>query len=1228
MNTKKMNFTLIDVDYYNTENESVIRLFVKDKNNKSYWLCDKKFKPYLYITLPGSKIEVEKKIKELEKKDFFDKEKFKIKKIENTKKKKDDEQILKLYLNKVSYLIYLRKSLNEMGIKKYEYDINFAKRYLIDHYLSPGRKIETEINENNELIKIKQLDEIGEIDIGSFDLETWSGKKFEIGKQPIIMTSFSKSTLFENKNKNKTKIVSYNTKKVDELKLVENEEELIDELNKDINSLDFIVTYNGDNFDFPYAKKRAEKFKKEFLINGEKIKIKRHGLDNSAITSGKQHIDAYQIMRFMQRTGSVNIVKLDLENVSEKVFGIKKEKIHPREINSYWKNKKEIEIKKLVNYNKEDGEITLRIAKDFLPLFYEISKLTSESISSSTRNSTSSMVEDLLLKESHKRGIIAENKPHEGEVNARNNNPIKGGFVKEPISGLHKNIAVIDFASLYPSIIISHNISPETANCCNHKECKNNTSPDGTIFCTKTIGLFPQILEGMLKQRLLFKKEYKEKKEKGVDDKILFAKQWALKIILNSAYGYLGYPRARWYSRECASATTAWARNYIKETIQKAENSGFGVLYGDSITKERLVIIKNPKGLIEVKNIEEFYKEIDEVAWERGDKKLKHPTNYFALSVNPNTKLSEWKEITAIIKHKNNKNIYRVNQKFGETIVTEDHSLLVETKKGFKETKPTNMKNKKMYFVQDIPFVKEIEEIDLFEFVKNYNYIRRYKNQTKISQWHTDGKYIWFGFFNLKKQIKIKRKIKVKSKEFIALCKLLGAYVAEGSASTIKTTNSKSGASIASSNKKWLEELEKDYHSLFSNAKTCVIPSTKKERTLTYNNKTIKYIDKTNKLQMLNETSAQLFSCLCGQKSNGKKLPTFIFNVPKKYKLILLEKAIERDGSHCVNKKLNYSKEYIKNNFSYTTNSISLISGISLLLKQLGRKYSINYREEKKAYTIKTSTKNNSKILTKIKKENYTGEVYDLSVKDNENFVDACGQILLHNTDSNFLLMKDKTKEDLFNFIEKINDALPGTMEIELDGIYKRGIFVTKKEGGAAKKRYALIDEKNNLKIVGFEYVRRDWCKLAKETQRKVIELVLKEGKPESAANYVRNIISELKKGKIKKEDLAIITMLKRKIEDYNSIGPHVAAAKKASQKGKDIGVGSMLSFIITKGKEKQSISEKAELEEFVSEGDYDENYYIENQILPAVLKIIQELGYSKDDLIHGGKQSGLSTWM
>jgi len=69
-----------------------------------------------------------------------------------------------------------------------------------------------------------------------------------------------------------------------------------------------------------------------------------------------------------------------------------------------------------------------------------------------------------------------------------------------------------------------------------------------------------------------------------------------------------------------------------------------------------------------------------------------------------------------------------------------------------------------------------------------------------------------------------------------------------------------------------------------------------------------------------------------------------------------------------------------------------------------------------------------------------------------------------------------------------------------------------------------------------------------------------------------------------------------------------------------------MIGYIITeKGK---GISDKAELEEFVEEGDYDADYYINNQVLPAVESILGELGYGSDLLKAGKKQQGLGDWL
>ncbi len=507
---------LLDASYEEVNENSIIRLFIND-GEKRYWVYDTNFSPYLYVRVNENEVNEKKAF--LEQYVFGDEEKFKVKKIsveselKLTEKEGQKKSILKISFNLISHLVQARKYLSELRIDKFEYDIPYAKRYLLDKRLKPSGYIEFEVNEKNEIKSINDIESIDskpidanhpsskfiEPKIVSYDLETWVGKKFEIGLEPITFISIVKNKTTNKKEKQK-RVLSYNTGEIKELEMFESEKEIIEELTTELNDTDMIVTYNGDNFDFAYTKIRAKKNNTPFLINNEEVRIVRSGLDNAAKLSGVQHIDSFQIIQLMERTGAINTVKLDIETVSEKVFGIKKEKVYPLEINEAYSSKDEEKLERVVDYNLKDSETALRIAQEFLPLFVEISKLTSGTLYDTTRNTTSQMVEDLLLKEAHLRKVIAPNKPREDVVKQRTMNPIKGAFVKEPTAGLHENIAVLDFASLYPSIIISHNISPDTLNC-EHEECKKqNTNPDGTWFCLKEKGLFPEILETLLKK--------------------------------------------------------------------------------------------------------------------------------------------------------------------------------------------------------------------------------------------------------------------------------------------------------------------------------------------------------------------------------------------------------------------------------------------------------------------------------------------------------------------------------------------------------------------------------------------------------------------------------------------------------------------------------------------------------------------------------------------------------
>lgn len=239
-------------------------------------------------------------------------------------------------------------------------------------------------------------------------------------------------------------------------------------------------------------------------------------------------------------------------------------------------------------------------------------------------------------------------------------------------------------------------------------------------------------------------------------------------------------------------------------------------------------------------------------------------------------------------------------------------------------------------------------------------------------------------------------------------------------------------------------------------------------------------------------------------------------------------------------------------------------------------------------------------------------------------------RVLYQDTDSAFLLMGEKKREEALSFMKGFNATLPGNMELELEGFYPRGVFVTKKVAGSAskeqkgaKKKYALLNENGKIKIRGFELVRRDWSATAKNTQKAVLEAILKEGSKEKAVKIVQETVERLKSGKVPLEELAIYTTLRKGIGNYEVISPELAAAQKAVKQGKKIETGSLISYVVTsRGK---SISDKAQLLEFAK--DYDANYYIDHQLIPSVLKILQELGVTEEELKGLGKQSTLGAW-
>jgi DNA polymerase I/DNA polymerase-2 len=233
-------------------------------------------------------------------------------------------------------------------------------------------------------------------------------------------------------------------------------------------------------------------------------------------------------------------------------------------------------------------------------------------------------------------------------------------------------------------------------------------------------------------------------------------------------------------------------------------------------------------------------------------------------------------------------------------------------------------------------------------------------------------------------------------------------------------------------------------------------------------------------------------------------------------------------------------------------------------------------------------------------------------------------QVIFGDTDSIGFLLGKKTKEDAKQFLKELNSELPGIMKLELEDFYKRGIWVTKRTGEfGAKKKYALIDDNDKLKIRGFETVRRDWCALAREVQNNVLRMILKEGNEIKALEYVKKIVKEVKERKIELKKMTIRTQLKKPLNEYKAISPHVIAAQKMVEREIPIDMGSLIEYYIAETAEKKKlIREKVKLVD--EKGEYNIEYYLKNQILPAVENILQVFNVKINEILDGKKQTTL----
>jgi DNA polymerase I/DNA polymerase-2 len=804
----KTEICLLDLDYEEMDGNISIILYGKTLDYKRVVVVDPTYEPYFYVlpkNLNKAKREIEATLK---------KGNMRVKRIQEIRRTflGEEREFLKVFCFMPQETTKVRDGIKTLEgrrggsgnvLDEYEYQMGFYRSYLADRGISSLDWLEVEgetfdldvdadLKVKAKIIKKMDRDSMPFKTL-AFDTEVVEEKR---GERQLVMISLYGEDI--------KKVITYKKGKFpNDVEVVKDENELLSRFVESVKKYDpdIITGYNSDLYDFDVLRERATKLRVKLdnlSADGSGVALSKRARVSAARLKGRVHVDLFHFTNNIL-SSILQTEVLSLDAVSAEILGDEKIEMEYAEIVEAWIEEKNLE--KLARYCLKDSELTFRLSKVLLPQIFQLTKIVGQSLFDTSRMMYGQLVEWYYTRRAKEMGRIIPNQPKFEEIQKRQQETYTGGYVKEPKAGLQENIAVIDFASLYPSISSTYNISIETLNCSCCKKDGNKVPELPFWFCKRREGFESKVVKDLLTEREKLKKELKKLAPHTPAYNLINTRQMALKTVANASYGYYGFAASKWYSKECAESITAFGRHWIKRIMEEAERKGFQTLYGD--------------------------------------------------------------------------------------------------------------------------------------------------------------------------------------------------------------------------------------------------------------------------------------------------------------------------------------------------------------------------------------------------------------------------------TDSAFLGLGKKSEKELLHFLDELNKELPGIMHIELEDFYQRGIFIPREVGGGvAKKRYALMDEKGNLKIRGLEKVRRDWSNLAKRIQEEILRLILGKKDIEGAVKLVKDGIRMLKNRQLELKDLVVYEQLTKPIGEYKLISPHISAAKKLMAKGIPVKAGSVVGFVIEKGS--GSISQKAQPIEFADLKRIDIDYYIHHQILPASLRILKVLDVDEERLLKG----------
>ncbi len=477
------------------------------------------------------------------------------------------------------------------GVKEcLEDDIRVTMRYLIDNDVAPcaWHEVEAEEEEKKSGVRVdkvyaaksipKQLDCVDKppLKVLSFSMISYSKEGSpKPDRNPVVIISTVNS---DGKEKQFTAGDDKNDKPV--------LQQFIDYIC--MFDPDVIVSFGANAKDWDYLIKRSHRLQRTFDVDRGKK---------------EPHTSIYGHVSF---TGIANVDLADFMDVFPEVkvktlanlayyLGATKDtsKIEDVDFPDYWDQPQKRETLKEFSLNKARKIQSSAVL--LLDFGMQLSNLVSLPLDHVMTAAVGFRVEWFLIKQISKIGELI---PRRIEQPYR---PYAGGLVLSPKPGLHDNIAVLDFKSMYPNIMIRYNLSPDT-----YIAPEDPEPPAGFYEAPEVKYRFRKVPPGFYKEALTYligvrskiRALMKQLNPSTVEYNILDARQKAVKIITNAAYGYAGWIGARWYIKPVAEAASAWGRHSILSATHLAENKGLKIIYGDT---DSLFLTNDEKKLLELK---------------------------------------------------------------------------------------------------------------------------------------------------------------------------------------------------------------------------------------------------------------------------------------------------------------------------------------------------------------------------------------------------------------------------------------------------------------------------------------------------------------------------------------------------------------------------------------------------------------------------------------------------